>query len=566
MQSLGELIESAGNRFATQPAFTCLGKTISFQDLSSKSHALAQWLLSLQLPPDTRVGVMMPNILQNPIAIAGVLRAGMVVVNINPLYTARELAQQLNDSGASVVIVLANFAHTLEQAEHRYGLPALQRVVITELGDELGAKRWLVNAVVRYVKRMVPRWRFPSAWTVTRWRAVVPAGPASAGAGASTAAQASPPALPPLPSRTRNDLAFLQYTGGTTGTSKGAMLTHGNVLANLDQCESWLEPHRLKEQLALHRGEPATLTMLCALPLYHIFSLTACMMLGLKSGFRNLLLPNPRDFKSTLDTLSHERVHLFPGVNTLFNALLNQPDIRRADFSELMITVGGGMAVTASVAERWKSLTGCLMLEGYGLSETSPVVAATPRQLDRFTASVGLAMPGTEIKLINDHGQPVNGAETGEIAVRGPQVMLGYWNAPQETAQAFTPDGYFKTGDIGFFDAHGFLHILDRKKDMILVSGFNVYPNEVEQVVSQLPGVAECAAIGVPDESCGEVVKLFVVPRNPALTEAEILAHCAQNLTNYKRPRRVEFKTELPKSAVGKVLRRALRDSTQALI
>ena len=538
-ESLVSLIESSLSRFADRPAYTCLGKTISFRDLDQQSSAVAAWLAAQNLSPDGRVAVMLPNILQNPIAITGILRSGLIVVNMNPLYTPRELALQLNDSGAEIIFILENFAHVLQKAHEQFHLPHLKTVVITQIGDLMGAKGLLINAVVRYGKRLIPKWQLPRQWSCHSMPALLK----------SHAGQTAPHIY-----RTADDLAFLQYTGGTTGVAKGAMLTHGNVLANILQCDDWLTPEALRADL----GEKP-LTMVCALPLYHIFSLTACMMLGFQTGFHNLLLPNPRDLKATIKALHQTRVHLFPGVNTLFNALLNHPDIGQADFSELKITVGGGMAVTAAVAERWKALTGCTMLEGYGLSETSPVVAATPKHLDRFTGSVGLPMPNTEIRLIDAHGQDVAPGKAGEIAVRGPQVMKGYWNHPKETAESFTPDHFFKTGDIGQFDQDGFLHILDRKKDMILVSGFNVYPSEIEEVVSELPGVLEAAAVGVPDPHCGEAVKLFVVRRDPALSEQAIRSHCAQHLTNYKRPRDIEFRNELPKTNVGKVLRRALR-------
>jgi long-chain acyl-CoA synthetase len=546
--NLIELIQNAITQFGDRPAYTCLGKTISFQELGQQSGALAVWLQSQSLAPDARVAVMLPNILQNPVAITGILRSGMTVVNVNPLYTPRELASQINDAGAQVIVVLENFAHVVQKAHEQFGLPSIQTVVVTQLGDALGAKGHLINWVVRYAKRMVPAWQLPKAWNVLRWKSIM------GNRGADN------PALQHV-QRSRSDLAFLQYTGGTTGVAKGAMLTHGNILANIDQCVSWLSPQDLEKTLPA--GRP--LTMVCALPLYHIFSLTACLMLGLKSGFCNLLLPNPRDLKATIKTLSHTPVHIFPGVNTLFNALLNHPDISKADFSELKISVGGGMAVTHAVAGRWKTLTGCTLLEGYGLSETSPVVAATPRHLNEFTGSVGLAMPNTEIKILNDEGQPVAAGDSGEIVVRGPQVMQGYWQHSEETAAAFTADGFFKTGDIGRFDEQGYLHILDRIKDMILVSGFNVYPTEIEQVVSELEGVAEVAAVGIPDSECGEVVKLFVVKRQEAapkeaITKENILQHCAAQLTNYKRPRAIEFRDTLPKTNVGKVLRRALRE------
>lgn len=612
MQSLIELIESAVRRYGERTAYVCMGCTMRFHDLGVRSAAFGRWLISLGLAPDARIAVMLPNVFQQPIAVAGVLRSGRVLVNVNPLYTPRELAEQLNDSGASVLVVLENFAHVVQKAQTGYGLPHLRHVVITELGDEMGVKGRLINLAVRHLRRMVPAWSLPASMTVMRWKALVRIAPSqSAGSGAASHASSGSGFEPgaslaeadgKLIARRRDDLALLQYTGGTTGLAKGAMLTHGNLLANLDQCASWLEPEKLEQQLIEQRKdkrsgpdrgdgnglddgrvEPSVaLTMVAALPLYHIFSFTACMMLGFQFGFKNLLLPNPRDLKSVIDALSKDPAHLFPAVNTLFNALLHHPDFSRMDFSELMITVGGGMAVSESVAHHWKARTGCVMLEGYGLSETSPVVSATPRSLQRFTGSVGLAMPGTEICLLDEQGHRIHDpaprdaerfGTAGEIAVRGPQLMRGYWNQRPEEDDSFTSDGFFKTGDIGAFDAEGFLHILDRKKDMILVSGFNVYPTEIERVVSQHPAVRECAAVGMPDEYTGEAVRLFVVLSDAAAgcdlpnidasdrVDAEVMkAWCKERLTNYKRPRDVIFVESLPKTNVGKVLRRALRD------
>ncbi len=556
------LVESAVNRFGDRTAYRCMGVDTSFAQFGRDSARVRNALQEWQLPADARVAVMLPNVAQTPISIAGIVRAGHVVVTVNPLFTARELAFQLNDAEASVLIVLENFAHVVARAQQEYGLPHLRHVVITQLGDAMGIKGRLINLIVRYVKRMVPAWSFPTHWTVHRWNDLMRR--PSAG----TSAQRHP-----------DEIAFLQYTGGTTGRIKGAMLSHANLLSNIDHCAAWLQPDQLAADLARETARarvppgsdtaladavpsPAPLTMVCALPLYHIFSLTACMLLGLQVGFRNLLLPNPKDLNAVIATLAGTPAHLFPGVTTLFNALLNHPHFDRINLSELRIAVGGGMSVSASVARRWKERTGVTLLEGYGLSETSPVVAATPRSLDRFTGSVGLPMPDTEVVLIDESGVTHRGRSTditGEIAVRGPQVMRGYWNAPEENAQAFTHDGFFKTGDIGTWDADGYLHIVDRKKDMILVSGFNVYPNEIEQVVSDLPDVVECAAIGEPDDHTGEAVVLFVVPRDPGCGPEVIHQHCARHLTNYKRPKRIVFTTSLPKSTVGKVLRRALR-------
>lgn len=558
MQSLISLIEDAVRQSSNRPAYACLGKEISFAEFGRQTQQLGDWLIAQGLPPSAKVAVMLPNIFQNPIAVGAILRAGMVVVNVNPLYTPRELAFQLNDAKVSVLIALENFAHVIDKADREFGLPKLQAVVLTELGDAMGLKGRLVNLVVRYGKRMIPAWKFPPRWRLSRWPGIFsgkhpggrhPADPLLDAAGQPITRQPS-------------DLALLQYTGGTTGVAKGAMLTHGNILANLEQCESWLAPRDLANELKKQHPGFRNLTMVCALPLYHIFSFTACMMLGFKVGLKNLLIPNPRDLKSVIHALSLDPPHLFPGVNTLFNALLNHPEFHRMDFSQLKIAVGGGMSVSASVAQRWREKTGLVMLEGYGLSETSPVVAATPRTLTEFTGSVGVAMPGTEIVLLDDSGFPI--AErglhaTGEIAVKGPQVMLGYWNSDEEDRDVFTADGFFKTGDIGAIDDQGYLHILDRKKDMILVSGFNVYPNEIEQVVGLFPGVVECAAVGVPDAVTGEAVQLFVVPAPSGLDMDGLRRYCADNLTNYKRPRDIALCTSLPKSTVGKVLRRELR-------
>lgn len=546
-ESLISLIEDAAKRFGPRPAYASFGKTLSFEVLGQESAKLADWLATQRLPSDARVAVMLPNIFQNPIAIAGILRAGMVVVNVNPLYTARELASQLNDSGATVLVVLENFAHTVEKACAQFGLPNVSTVIVTEIGDCLGFKGKIMNFVVRYIKKMVPKWHLPDSVTVIRWKHLF-------GVKEQLSARDTV-------TRSREDLAFLQYTGGTTGDAKGAMLTHGNVLANLEQCAHWLEPQQLEKTL----GKQAT--MVCALPLYHIFSLTACMMLGFRAGFKNLLLANPKDLASVIEALAKEPVHLFPGVNTLFNALLNHPDFSKMNFSELKVSVGGGMSVTAAVATRWKEKTGCVMLEGYGLSETSPVVSATPRSQTEFNGSVGVAMPDTDIRILRDDGTLLAASqpdEVGEIVVRGPQVMQGYWNRKHEDGSVFTPDGFFKTGDLGRFDSQGLLHIVDRKKDMILVSGFNVYPNEIEQLVSDHPAVLECAAVGAPDEATGERVKLFVVMKKPqmqppAALEKTLAQFCAEHLTNYKRPKEIVFVESLPKTAVGKVLKRALR-------
>jgi long-chain acyl-CoA synthetase len=533
--SLVALIDEAFGKYAQRKAYDSLGKTLTFGEVDVLSKAFACWLQQQGLPRGARVAIMLPNLLQYPVAMAAVLRAGMVVVNVNPLYTPRELEHQLKDSGAQAIVILENFAHTLQQVIAR---TPVKHVVVASMGDLLGLKGSVVNLVVRHVKKMVPAWSLPGS---VRFNDAIAAGRGRT--------------LTPVQVG-HDDVAFLQYTGGTTGVSKGATLTHRNVIANLLQSEVWMQP-------ALNNPAkgpaPEQLVWVCALPLYHIFALTACCLVGMRLGGMNILVPNPRDLPALIKQIKPYPVHLFPAVNTLFNALAHNEAFRSLDFSPLRITLGGGTAVQEAVAKVWLEVTGCPICEAYGLSETSPGVSANPTDTDVFTGSIGLPFPSTEILILDDDGQPVPLGQPGEIAVRGPQVMAGYWQRPDETAKVMTPDGFFKTGDIGIMDASGYTRIVDRKKDMILVSGFNVYPNEVEGVVALLPGVLECAVVGVPDEHSGEAVKLFVVRKDPNLTEGEIRAWCEQQLTGYKKPKHIEFRADLPKTNVGKILRRELR-------
>ena len=533
-RSIGDLFEKSAEKYRERPAYTNMGKTISFGDLDRLSRDFGAWLQGKGLARGGRVAVMMPNCLQYPVSIFGILRAGYVVVNVNPLYTARELENQLRDSGSEAIVILENFAHVLEQVIAR---TQMKHVVIAALGDLLGLKGPIVNFVLRKVKKMIPHWDIPGA---VRFNAML--------------AQGSRLAMRPAEAG-HEDIAFLQYTGGTTGVSKGAMLLHRNILANLEQAMAWLRPF-MKED------EPQVI--ITALPLYHILSLTANGLLMMKMGGCNVLITNPRDIPAFVKELARHKFTIFTGVNTLFNALLNHPDFAKLDFSSLKISLGGGMAVQKPVADRWKQLTGCTLIEAYGLSETSPGVTINPPDLREYNGSIGLPIPSTEIVLRAEDGREVPLGSAGEICVRGPQVMKGYWNSPAETARVLGPDGFFATGDIGVMDEKGYVRIVDRKKDMLLVSGFNVYPNEIESVVIAHPGVLECAVIGVPDPHSGEVPKLFVVRKDPGLTEAGIRSYCESNLTGYKRPKYVEFRKELPKTNVGKILRRALREEAKA--
>ena len=538
-RSLVELLNESFRKYARRDAAICMGQRMSFAELDQLSTQLGAWLQAQGLKQGDRVALMMPNLLQYGVAIAAVLRAGFVVVNVNPLYTPRELEHQLKDSGARAIVVLENFAHTLAEV---IAATDVKHVVLASMGDLLSWwKGPLINFAVRHVKKMVPEYRLAvgDGRTVVRFNEALRHGERL------TLKKAE---LGP------DDVAFLQYTGGTTGLSKGATLLHRNIVANILQVEAWFQP-----MLARLPDQNMQLTNVCALPLYHIFALTACFMLGARMGHLNVLVPNPRDIPGLVEALRGHRIHIFPAVNTLFNALANEPAFARLDFSELVISNGGGMAVQQATAEKWLKVTGCPVVEAYGLSETSPAATINPLDLRAFNGSIGLPVPSTEIAIRDDDGRDVALGERGEICIRGPQVMAGYWKRPDETANVMDADGFFKSGDIGIMDERGFVRIVDRKKDMILVSGFNVYPTEIEQVVNLHPGVLECAAVGVPDAKSGEAVKLFVIKSDPALAEEDLAAYCAEQLTAYKRPRFIEFRDELPKSNVGKILRRELR-------
>ena len=529
--SLKDILEKSCQRFSDLPAYSNMGVTLQYRDIDRLSRAFGAWLQqTLGLGKGERVALMMPNVLQYPVALFGVLRAGLIVVNVNPLYTPRELEHQLKDSGATVIVILENFAHTLQEVLDR---TPVKTVITTQLGDLFPfPKRPLVNFVVKRVKKMVPAWSIPGA---IPFRQVL-----SEGAGKTLADV-------PLD---HEDLAFLQYTGGTTGVSKGAMLTHGNLVANLQQASAWLSPV----------SKPAEEIVITALPLYHIFSLTANCLTFMRVGGHNILITNPRDMPGFVKELSKVRFTGISGVNTLFNGLLHTPGFERLDFSALKLCLSGGMALQRAVAERWQQVTGVSLIEGYGLTETSPAVTFNPLTVIEYNGSIGLPFPSTDLSIRDDDGRELGIGEAGEICVRGPQVMRGYWNRPEETAQVMTADGYLRTGDIGVMDERGYTRIVDRKKDMILVSGFNVYPNEIEDVVAHHPGVLEVAAVGVPNEKTGEAVKLVVVKKDPALTAETLIEYCRQNLTAYKVPHLVEFRTELPKTNVGKILRRLLRE------
>jgi long-chain acyl-CoA synthetase len=535
--SVVAMLEESWRRYPQRDAACCMGARLRFREVDELSHALAAWLQAKGLAKGDRVALMMPNLPQYMVAIAAVLRAGCVVVNVNPLYTARELAHQLKDSGATAIIVLENFAHVLEEAIEG---TQVRHVVLASMGDLLGFwKGQLVNFAVRHLKKMVPEYRLPldAQHSVTRFNMAV--------------AEGTRMSLRPV-SVGLDDVAFLQYTGGTTGVSKGATLLHRNLVANILQSEAWFAP-------MLGKLGDKPMTVVCALPLYHIFALTICYMLGARLGMMNLLIPNPRDIPGLIRTLGEHKVNMFPAVNTLFNALAHEPDFARLDFSGLVVSNGGGMAVQQATAEKWLKVTGCPVVEGYGLSETSPVATSNRLDIPEFSGTIGMPIPSTDIAIRDDDGRDLPFGTPGEICIRGPQVMAGYWNRPDETAKVMTADGFFKSGDVGIMDERGYVRIVDRKKDMILVSGFNVYPTEIEQVVSLHPGVLECAAIGIPDARSGEAVKLFVVKKDVTLGEDDVAAWCRDNFTAYKRPKVIEFRDELPKSPVGKVLRRELR-------
>jgi long-chain acyl-CoA synthetase len=533
--SVVSLFEESFAKYRDRQAYVCMGKALTFGDVDSLSMALGAWLQGRGLKRGARVAIMMPNVLQYPVAVAAVLRAGFIAVNVNPLYTARELEHQLKDSGSEAIIILENFATTLQQV---IGHTEIKHVVVASMGDLLGfTKGLIVNLVVRHVRRMVPAWSLPGH---AKFNDALAAG---------RSLTLVRPHLGP------DEVAVLQYTGGTTGVSKGAMLLHRTLVANLLASEAWMQPGLKRRRIT------GQLTIVCALPLYHVFAFVTCGLLGMRTGALNILIPNPRDMVSTIKELSKYKINVFPAVNTLFNGLANNPEFAKLDFSGLVISNGGGTAVQEAVARKWLAITGCPICEGYGLSETSAGVTCNPTDSEAYTGTIGLPLPNVEIRILDDQGKDMPLGEAGEIAIRGPQVMQGYWRQPAETAKVMTADGFFKSGDVGVMDPRGYVRIVDRKKDMILVSGFNVYPNEIEGVVAAHPGVLECAAIGVPDAGSGEAVMLFVVKRDPGLTKEALVKYCAKELTGYKRPKYIEFRNDLPKTNVGKILRRELRDS-----
>ncbi|MCC6869799.1 MAG: long-chain-fatty-acid--CoA ligase [Burkholderiales bacterium] len=531
--SVRDLFEESAAKYATRPSFTCMGKSISFGELDTLSAAFGAWLQGLGCKKGARIALMMPNVLQYPICLFGTLRAGCTVVNVNPLYTARELEHQLKDSGAEVLVCVENFAHIVAEV---IGHTKVRQVVVTSIGELLGLKGILVDFVLRHVKKMVPKFSLPGSIRLS-----------------DALADGRRRSLERI-ALGHEDIAFLQYTGGTTGVAKGAMLVNRNIVANMLQARSWVAP-----MLDANRRE----VIITPLPLYHIFSLTANCLVFMSVGGENVLIPNPRDIPGFVKEMAKFRFTALTGVNTLFNALVNNADFAKLDFSSLRITLGGGMAVQEAVALKWKQVTGHPLIEAYGLTETSPAVTINPLDLPAYNGSIGLPIPSTELTLRDDAGNDVPLGQPGEICVRGPQVMAGYWQRPDETAKVMDKDGWFATGDIGVMDDRGFVRIVDRKKDMILVSGFNVYPNEIEGVLAGHPGILECAAIGVPDKKSGEAVKLFIVKKDPSLTAEAVMQFCRENLTGYKVPRDIEFRTDLPKSNVGKILRRELRDEAK---
>ena len=530
--SVRDMFDRTVAEFGPRPAFTCMGSSLTFAELAAKSASFGAFLQGRGLKKGARVALMMPNILQYPVCVFGVLRAGYTVVNTNPLYTPRELEHQLTDSGAEVIVVVENFAHTLQEVVNR---TSVKQVVVTSIGEMLGVKGRLVDFVLRHVKKLIPAWDLPGSIRFSEALAEGARGKLDHG---------------PI---THDDIAFLQYTGGTTGVAKGAMLLHRNIVANLLQAGSWVNPFLGTERHVI----------LTPLPLYHIFSLTANCLVFMTLGAENVLITNPRDIPGFVKEMRKHRFTALTGVNTLFNALLNNQDFRKLNFSNLRMTLGGGMAVQQAVAERWKQVTGTPLIEAYGLTETSPAATINPLDLPEYNGSIGLPVPSTDITLRDDAGNDVPLGQPGELCVKGPQVMAGYWHRPDETAKVLDANGWLATGDIGVMDERGFVRIVDRKKDMILVSGFNVYPNEIESVVVTHEGVLECAAIGVPDAKSGEAVKLFVVRKDNHLTAEALIAHCRAHLTGYKCPREIEFRSDLPKSNVGKILRRELRDEAR---
>ncbi len=532
--SLVGLMQESFDKYQDRTAYSFMGKDVSFGQTDRLSQHLAAYLQGLGLARGDRVAIMMPNVPQYPVAVAAILRAGFVVVNVNPLYTPRELEHQLKDSGSKAIVIIENFAGTLEKC---LAATPVKHIVLCTMGDMLGAvKGRLVNYVVRKVKKLVPAYNLPGA---VRFNDALAQG---------ARGTLRKPEIKP------DDVAVLQYTGGTTGVSKGAVLLHRNIVANLLQSDAWNAPVMKR----IPEGQQPT--GVCALPLYHIFAFTVGMMLSMRTGAKLILIPNPRDLAGTLKELSKHTFHSLPAVNTLFNGLANHPDFNTVNWKNLVVSVGGGMAVQGAVAKLWLDKTGCPICEGYGLSETSPSASCNPTTSLEYTGTIGVPLPSTWMKLVDDDGHEVQPGQPGEIAIKGPQVMAGYWQRPDETAKVMTADGYFKSGDIGVVDERGYFKIIDRKKDMVLVSGFNVYPNEVEDVVAKLDGVMECAVVGVADDKTGEAVKLVIVKKDPALTEEKVREFCHANLTGYKRPKVIEFRTDLPKTPVGKILRRELRD------
>jgi long-chain acyl-CoA synthetase len=528
--SVREVFEESCAKYAARPAYTCMGKSITFNELDAMSAAFGAWLQGIGCKKGSRVALMMPNILQYPVCLFGVLRAGCTVVNVNPLYTPRELEHQLKDSGAEVIVIVENFAHTLQEV---IGATQVRHTVVTSIGEFLRFKGIIVDFALRRIKKMIPAWSLPGSIRLS-----------------DALAEGRRRSLQRVPVG-HDDIAFLQYTGGTTGVAKGAMLLHRNIVANLLQARAWVKPFLDPNQREV---------VITPLPLYHIFSLTANCLTYMTLGAENVLIPNPRDIPGLIKTMRKYRFTAMTGVNTLFNALVNNPKFRNLDFSALRTTLGGGMAVQQAVAEKWAAVTKRPLIEAYGLTETSPAATINPLDLPAYNGSIGLPISSTELILRDDAGKEVALGQPGEICIRGPQVMAGYWQHPEETAKVLDKDGWFATGDIGVMDDRGFVRIVDRKKDMILVSGFNVYPNEIEGVAVMHPGVLECAAVGVPDKKSGEAVRLFVVKKDEKLTAEDVLKHCREHLTGYKVPRDVEFRKELPKTNVGKILRRELRD------
>jgi long-chain acyl-CoA synthetase len=535
-ESLNDLFAQSFAQYGSRLAFDCMGKKITYKELDELSWQFAAYLQSQGLCKGDRIALMMPNLLQYPIALLGSLRAGCVVVNVNPMYTPRELAYQLNDSGADALVILENFAHVFQKIQDQV---RVKHVIVTNVGELMGLKGHLINWIIRHIKKAVPSWSLNG---VSSFQEAL-----QKGKNARTS-------FAPV-SMKGDDIAFLQYTGGTTGVAKGAVLLHRNILANIAQIDAWLEP-------GLRGLRIEQLVFVCALPMYHIFALTACCLFGLRAGSLNILVTNPRDIAGFVKLLKGlKEFHVFPAVNTLFNALMNHPKFSSIDFSSLLVSIGGGMAVQKSVADRWQQLTGKPIAEGYGLSETSPVVCCNTPLIDGFTGTIGLPLPGTDVLILDNEERSVAIGEAGEICIKGPQLMASYWNRDAETKQSMTAQGFFKTGDIGYMTADGYVKIIDRKKDTIVVSGFNVYPNEIEEVLAMMPEVLESAAVGVNDGPAGEAVKVFIVRKDLGLTENQVLEYCKTQLTNYKRPKFIEFRSELPKSTVGKILRRELRDS-----